>query len=269
MKKISSPQNPRLKNAIRLKTSRGRKTQRRIIVFGLREVERAIESGISPLEIFLSSELISDEDCDVFQQLSASGTDVYDLPAELMQRLKYGDRQVGVVLIAQRPELTLDKLALDDCPLVVILESVEKPGNIGAVLRSMDGAGATALILADPQCDLLHPNCIRASMGSVFTLPVAIATATEILDWAERNSLPLFAANDAAAQTYTEVDFCSSAAIAFGNEATGLSEAWSAATITGISIPMAGISDSLNVSVAAAVMLFEARRQRGPASKNG
>lgn len=264
MKKISSPQNPRLKNAIRLKTSRGRKTQRRIIVFGLREVQRALESGIQPLEVFLSREMLSDDDCLPFQEMAERGTVVYDLSATLMQRLKYGDRDVSAVLIAQRPELTLEKLSLEGCPLVVILESIEKPGNIGAVLRSMDGAGATALILADPQCDLLHPNCIRASMGSVFTLPVAIATAPEIVDWAQENSLPLYAARDAARRPYTEVNFSSPVAVAFGNEAAGLSEVWNAESITGISIPMAGISDSLNVSVAAAVMLFEARRQRGP-----
>lgn len=263
MKKISSPQNPRLKNAIRLKTSRGRKTQRRIIVFGLREVQRAIESGIQPLEVFLSSEMLSQEDCHAFQELAGDGAVVYDLPAGLMQRLKYGDREVEVVLVAQRPELTLDKLTLEGSPLVVILESIEKPGNIGAVLRSMDGAGATALILVEPQCDLLHPNCIRASMGSVFTVPAAIATVSEVKKWAQQNQLPLYAARDSARLPYTEADFGAPTAVAFGNESVGLSDSWNAESITGLRIPMAGISDSLNVSVAAAVMLFEAKRQRG------
>lgn len=262
MKKISSPQNPRLKNAIRLKTSRGRKTQRRVIVFGLREVQRAIASGIQPLEIFLSQELVSAEDCQALQASTSPATEFYDLPAALMQRLKYGDREVSTVLIAQRPDLTLDKIVLDACPLVVILESIEKPGNIGAVLRSMDGAGASALILADPQCDLLHPNCIRASMGSVFTTPLAVASTAQILEWCRAQNLPVLAARDGADNCYTEAALNRPVALAFGNEAAGLSNHWGDADIDAIRIPMAGVSDSLNVSVAAAVILFEARRQR-------
>ncbi len=262
MKKISSPQNPRLKNAIRLKTSRGRKTQRRVIVFGLREVQRAIASGIQPLEIFLSQELVCEEDCQALQAATAPTTEFYDLPAELMQRLKYGDREVSAVLIAQRPDLSLNKIVLDACPLVVILESIEKPGNIGAVLRSMDGAGASALILADPQCDLLHPNCIRASMGSVFTTPLAVATTPQILAWCQSQDLPVLAARDSATDCYTDVALNRPVALAFGNEASGLSSHWGNADIDSIGIPMAGVSDSLNVSVAAAVVLFEARRQR-------
>ena len=149
---------------------------------------------------------------------------------------------------------------------VVILESIEKPGNIGAVLRSSDGAGADALILADPQCDVLHPNCIRASMGSVFTIPLAIATSEETLPWTRQQGLQIWAAADSAGQDYTTVDYRPPTAIALGNEATGLSPVWSASGQQGIRIPMRGISDSLNVSVAAAVILYEAMRQRAQSS---
>lgn len=262
MKKITSQQNPRLKNAVRLKTSRGRKTQRRLIVFGLREVQRAIASGIQPLEIFLCSEMMTPAEVSRLQLDTSDSTEFYDLPIELMQRLKYGDREVLIVAVAQRPELSLDKMALVDNPLVVILESIEKPGNIGAVLRSMDGAGASALILADPQCDVLHPNCIRASMGSAFTTPLAIATTAQTLAWCRENELETFAARDSAATSYVSTKLTGPIAIAFGNEATGLSPQWEAEGVQGISIPMQGISDSLNVSVAVAVMLYEALRQR-------
>ncbi len=263
MKHITSAQNPRLKNAVRLKTSRGRKTQRRIIIFGRREVQRALASGIEPLELFLSSEMLSPGQIGQLELAVPGSTAVYDLPAELMQRLKYGERDLPVVAIAQRPDLSLENLKLTGpCPLVVILQSVEKPGNIGAVLRSMDGAGADALLLVEPGCDVYHPNCIRASMGSVFTIPLAVAEPEAVLDWCRHQGLQVLAARDSAAQDYTSLDWRSGIALALGNEAEGLSKELAAAEITGVRIPMQGISDSLNVSVAAAVILYEAARQR-------
>jgi TrmH family RNA methyltransferase len=263
MKVISSPHNARLKTAIRLKTSRGRKTQRRIIVFGLREVQRAMASGIQPLEVFLCSERLPAKLPEELQTKAPESTVFYDLSPGLMQRLQYGDREIAVVAVAQRPPFRLDQLVLKTAdPMVLILESVEKPGNIGAVLRSMDGAGASALILADPRCDVLHPNCIRASMGSVFTIPLAIATAEETIAWCQQRELQMLAARDSAVGSYMGVDFRKPTAIAFGNEAIGLSPAWQIDEVREIGIPMCGICDSLNVSVAAAVILYEALRQR-------
>ena len=263
MKRITSAQNPRLRNAIRLKATRGRKIQRRIIVFGLREVKRAVASPLHPLEVFLCSDLLSADEIASLQDSMPDATEFYDLPEKLMQRLKYGDRSVSVVVVAQRPDLALERLVVRKRPLIVILDAIEKPGNIGAVLRSIDGAGASGLILTDPLCDVLHPNCIRASLGSVFTVPIAIASASETIGWCRKNSIAMYAAKDAAVTQYMSVDMTDSVAVAFGNEANGLSDAWNEDDISAISIPMQGISDSLNVSVAAAIILYEIARQRG------
>ncbi len=265
MKKISSAQNPRLKAAVRLKTSRGRKTQQRIIVFGQRELLRAMQSGIRPLEIFLSSEMLDQEE---FPELIAElpeHTDVFDLPASLMNRLKYGDRADGVVAIAQRPELKLNDLKLVagiEPPLVVVLESIEKPGNIGAVLRTVDGAGASAVILSDPKCDVLHPNCIRASMGSVFTIPLAIASGRESINWLCEQGISICSLTDAGQTPWADMDWTKPVAVVLGSEAGGLTQPWLEPPCRTVAIPMQGISDSLNVSVAAGVALYEARRQR-------
>lgn len=262
MKRITSAQNPRLRSAIRLKSSRGRKTQRRIIIFGLREVRRAMESGVLPLELFLATESLNQDDLQFLVDSSQQSCQVYELPLELMQRLRYGDRPVEVVAVAQRPDMSLDDFQPVAGRPVVILESIEKPGNIGAVLRSIDGAGGGGLILADPCCDVLHPNCIRASMGTVFTVPIAIADSGAIPAWCDQHSIPLFVATDAADRRYCHANLGRQVAIAFGNEGNGLSPFWLDGDFIPLSIPMCGIADSLNVSVATAVMLYEAHRQR-------
>jgi TrmH family RNA methyltransferase len=266
MKKLSSAQNPRIKAAIRLKSSRGRKTQQRVIVFGLRESLRAVRSGIRPLEVFLSSELLTPDEIGMLIALLPPGTDVYDLPEPVMAKLRYGERTEGAVIIAQRPPMSLDGLKLSapqgQSPLVVVLEMIEKPGNIGAILRSVDGAGANAVVVADPQCDTLHPNCIRASMASVFSLPVAVAGSIEAMDWCRQKGLAICSMTGSGAIDYCDVDWRGPSAMVFGSEAGGLSPVWQNPPCQLVSIPMQGISDSLNVSVAAGVVLYEARRQR-------
>ncbi len=270
MKKLTSAQNPRIKAAIRLKSTRGRKTQQRIIIFGHRESIRAVQSGIAPLELFLSSDLLTAGELDELVAVIPHSTDVYDLPEEVMTKLHYGERSDGVVAIAQRPEMRLESLKMssdaNEQPLVVVLESIEKPGNIGAVLRSVDGAGASAVVIADPKCDTLHPNCIRASMSSVFTIPIAVASTIETLAWCRLKGLTIYSMSDAGLTNYTECNWTGPIAMVFGNEANGLSTVWQNAPSKLVSIPMQGISDSLNISVAAGVALYEARRQRQIAS---
>lgn len=267
MKKITSSQNPRIKAAIRLKSTRGRKTQQRVIVFGAREVMRAIQSGIQPIEVFLSTGILEPDEASSLMAALPVSAQVYDLPPDIMEKLRYGERRDGAVMIAQRPAMQLSSLRLHKPdsvgpPLVVILETIEKPGNIGAVLRSVDGAGASAVILVDPRCDVLHPNCIRASMGSVFTIPLAVANAREAMDFCQKNGLTVFSLTDRGTRRWSDVDWNVPAAVVLGNEAGGLTSLWTEAPCVPVSIPMQGISDSLNVSVAAAVALYEAHRQR-------
>jgi len=270
MKTITSPQNQGYKNALRLKTSRGRKSQQRFIIFGLREVNRAIGLEVPIVQVFVCSQGLPSSQIqelkDQLIQSVSSEADLLDLSDKLMAELAYGDRTDGVVAVAARPDMSLTNLKVADDSLFVILESVEKPGNIGAVLRSIDGAGASGLIIASAQCDPLHPNSIRSSMGSVFSVPIAVADTDEVIAWCNQHQFNLLAAADSATQKYSDVDWkfdqLGRAAIAFGNEANGLSDSWNTSQIRRVSIPMLGICDSLNVSVAASVIVYEAARQR-------
>jgi TrmH family RNA methyltransferase len=181
----------------------------------------------------------------------------------VLAKVAFGERSDGVVAVVAAPQLDLADLVPTDEPLVVVLEGVEKPGNLGAVLRTADGAGATAVIAADPLTDPFNPNAIRASLGTIFALPVVAATTTDTIAWLERRGIRAVAAIVDAVTPWTAADLTGPLAIVLGNEATGLSPAWHDAGMTAISIPMRGIADSLNVSTAAAIVLYEAVRQRG------
>jgi TrmH family RNA methyltransferase len=179
-----------------------------------------------------------------------------------MSRIAYGERCEGVVAVAEARPAELNNLVLSETPLVAVLEGVEKPGNIGAVLRSADAAGVSALVLADCGTDLYNPNTIRASLGTLFTVPVAVATADETLAWLRERKLAIFTAWVEGSRAYTAADFRRPAAIVLGAEAEGLTQRWNAPDVTPVRLPMLGEADSLNVSVTAAVLFYEALRQR-------
>lgn len=265
MPPISSPQNPRVKAAAQLRDSRQRQKQGRILIDGARELLRAIESGLKPTEIFLCRELLAEADAALSERLVQSGAEILEVTARVFEKLAFGGRAEGVLAVAPTPERTLDDLRLPPEPLVAVLEGVEKPGNVGAVLRSADGAGVSALIVADPRTDLYNPNTIRASLGTVFSIPVAKATAVEAIQWLVRQGLSIYAARVDGSIAYTQADFRRPAAIVLGSEAEGLSTAWSGTEVTAIRLPMLGRADSLNVSATAAVLFYEARRQRSDA----
>jgi len=261
---ITSLQNPQVKDAIRLRDRRHREKQGRIVIDGARELARAIAAGVRLVEVFVCERLCQSEDARrVLELLPACGANVLDVTEPVFEKLAFGQRAEGVLCVAETPVATLDGLKLPENPLVAVLEGVEKPGNVGAVLRSADGAGVSALIVADGRTDLYNPNAIRASLGTIFTLPVAAATAAETLAWLRCQGLAIFAARVDGSQPYTEVDLCRSAAIILGSEAAGLSAAWEGDDIIPIRLPMLGTADSLNVSAAAAVLFYEALRQRG------
>ena len=186
-----------------------------------------------------------------------------EVSESVIERLAFGDRMDGVVAVARSPERKLEDLVLPACPLVAVLEGVEKPGNVGAVLRSADCAGVSAMILADGRTDLYNPNTIRASLGTIFTVPTCAAPTAAVCDWLHAKKLSIFAARVDAKLDYTAADFTRSAAIVLGSEAAGLSNAWTDG-VTPIRLPMLGAADSLNVSAAAAVLFYEALRQRHP-----
>ena len=263
MTTIRSLQNPRVKNAVRLREGRHRSKQGRILIDGARELSRAIGAGVDLIEVFVCEALCeSAEARRVLAELGDCGAEVVQVTEPVFAKLAFGDRAEGVLGVAETPSADLADLSLPENPLVVVLEGVEKPGNLGAVLRSADGAGVSAVVLADPCCDLFNPNAIRASLGTIFTTPVAAAGTDEVLDWLALRGLSVYAARVDGAVSYTEVDFRRPAAVVLGSEARGLSDAWTTELVTPISLPMLGVADSLNVSATAAVLCYEALRQR-------
>jgi TrmH family RNA methyltransferase len=260
---ITSLQNPHVKNAARLRDRRHREKQGRILIDGARELRRAIDAGVRLIEVFVCEPLCRTEQArQLLATLPSTGAVVYSVAERVFGNLAFGERAEGVLGVAATPETTLDRLRLSEVPLIAVLEGVEKPGNVGAVLRSADAAGLSALIVADPLTDLYNPNAVRASLGTIFSMPVASATVADALRWLRRHGLTIFAARVDGSVSYTEADFRGPAAIVLGSEVQGLSTAWSGPEVTAIRLPMRGVADSLNVSATAAVLFYEALRQR-------
>jgi len=259
---ITSRQNERVKEAAKLRLRRQRERQGRFVIDGGRELLRALDAGIDVIEAFVCESLADDDARLAAQRIEQRGALLATVTAEVFDKLCFGDRAGGVVAVARTPRRMLADLKLPAAPLIAVLEGVEKPGNIGAVLRSADGAGADAVIVADSRTDLFNPNTIRASLGAVFGPGVCAASSEEALDWLAALKVPTYAARVGAAKLYSEVDYRLGAAIVLGSEADGLTEKWSSGAVTAIGLPMRGMSDSLNVSATAAVVLYEALRQR-------
>lgn len=262
MKKISSLQNPRFKSALKLHTSRGRNQQNQFIVFGLRECRRAIEAGVIPLSVFACTELLAPVAND-WLQTSVPSENCFEITSEMSAKLEFGNRTDGLAIVAERPNVNLESLNVGKTYLVVVLEAIEKPGNLGAILRSCDGAGVDAVVTANPLTDFFHPNCIRASMGAVFSMNLGSGDSTTVKSFLNQAGFESHVAIVEATQTVHQADFTSPrCALVFGNEARGLSDTWQALQTNGIRIPMRGIGDSLNVSVSAGIVAYEAVRQR-------
>ncbi|HMO15638.1 MAG TPA: TrmH family RNA methyltransferase [Pirellulaceae bacterium] len=246
-----------------------------MIIFGIPEIRRAISAGVRTYEIYVwrssgdNDEAVNELIGWVQNQTQAERIRFSELNTELYQRLSFGDRHDGAVAIAQRPNCGLDKLPLsfnqklDRRQLaLVILQGAEKPGNIGAVMRSADGAGFDAVWLADPICDPYHHTCIRASLGSVFRFPVVCASTQEILAWLRKHKVSTYTTCVNARRDYDQIDGRGSVAIVLGNENSGLDEQWNVDDVTPIRIPMQGLADSLNLSASAAIVCYEVARQR-------
>jgi TrmH family RNA methyltransferase len=260
---ITSRHNPRVKDAAKLRLARQRQRQGRFLIDGAREIRRAIDAGVEIVEAFLCEPLCSDpESREATAAIAKTPAAAATVSQDVFEKLRYGERAGGVLVVAKTPHRSLDQVKLPPAPLVAVLEALEKPGNVGAVLRSADGAGLDAVVVADPRCDLFNANTIRASLGTVFDSNVCTATTEETLAWLAEKKLPIIAARVDADMLYTEFDYRGGAAIVLGSEADGLSGKWRAASVTAVKLPMHGAADSLNVSAAAAVLFYEAQRQR-------
>jgi RNA methyltransferase, TrmH family len=260
---ITSVQNPRVKAAAKLRDRRQRDKQGRMLIDGQREIRRAIDAGVAMVEVYCCLDLCRTNDARrLRQQLADANTTVLEVTPAVFERLAFGERADGLVAVAEIPRRSLAELVVPDDCVVGVLEGVEKPGNVGAVVRSADGAGLAALLVADPGTDLANPNTIRASLGTVFSLPVCAASAAEVRDWLQRSGFRILAARVDGSVPYTQVDYRGRVAIVLGSEAAGLSDAWLGPDVTAIRLPMLGRADSLNVSATAAVLFYEALRQR-------
>jgi TrmH family RNA methyltransferase len=258
---ITSRHNPKLKHAASLRNRRNRDRHAATLVDGVREISRVAIAGGQLVELFMCDALLAEHELQLLDQI-APNVDRYEIDRELFARLAYGDRYDGAIAVVATRTPELHELSLPARPLIAVVESIEKPGNLGAILRSADGAGFDAVVVADPVIDLWNPNTIRASVGTVFHRRVAVATAEATRQWLVDLHLPMYAAQPEASVDYTSASFLDGGAIVLGSEAHGLSPVWQHAAVTPISLPMLGVGDSLNVSVTAAVLMYEARRQR-------
>ncbi len=269
---ITSAANPRVKGAARLRDAGERRRTGLTLVDGLRELARAAAAGVEIVEVFVAAEL-SPEDpraADRAACLAACtvrGAAVVPLGARAFSKLAYGDRNEGLVGVVRFRPRTLAEVAFASGRPVLVAEGVEKPGNLGAILRTADAAGLAGVIACDGGTDPANPAAIRASLGTVFSVPLAVATAAETIRWAATTNRRVVAATPATAKPWHEARLAGDTLVVVGSEAEGLSTAWSDAARAGtihlelVSLPMRGIADSLNVAATAAVLAFEAVRQ--------
>lgn len=257
---IQSPSNPRIKQAAALRDRHGRERQGRIIIDGARELRLAIESGVRVHEAYVDED--HPDRARTVALLDEHGIEPIWVSKRVAEKLAYGDRVEAVVAVAQTPRRTLADLRLPAEPLVAVLESVEKPGNLGAIARSADASGVSAIVVADPATDVYNPNAIRASLGTIFSVAVGTTTAEEALVWLRTHSLAIYAARVSTGVACWDAPLSRGCAIVLGSESRGLSATWEAEDVRPIQLPMLGRADSLNVSVTAAVLFYEALRQR-------
>ncbi len=258
---ITSAQNPKIKDLLALQEkSKERRRKGLFVVEGRSELLHCIEAGYEPYTVFICPEILSGADFD--EITSRCRCNFIEIPRQLYDKVAYRGGTEGVIAEIHCKEMSLETLKLKENPLIVVLEAVEKPGNLGAVLRSADAAGADAVIVCDPLTDMYNPNLIRSSIGAIFTVPVAAASSEETIAWLKAHGIKIFTAQLQDSEWYYDTDMKGGTAVIMGTEATGLTDVWRKAADAHIKIPMLGRLDSLNVSVSAAILLFEAVRQR-------
>ena len=258
MKQITSAQNPFIKSLVLLQEkAKARKQSGTFLIEGMREIELAIK-GKYEIETFLFlPELVSNN------QITKLTNNPIEISKEVYQKLAYRDTTEGILAVAKTKSLQLSDLKLPKNPLILVMEAIEKPGNIGAVLRTCDAAKVDAVIIANPKTDLYNPNIVRSSVGCLFTNQIATGSSEEVIDFLIKNNINFYSATLQNSTFYHTQNYTTPTAVVVGTEATGLTELWREKATQNIIIPMQGEIDSMNVSVAAAILIFEAKRQRG------
>ncbi|WP_026449784.1 TrmH family RNA methyltransferase [Aequorivita capsosiphonis] len=264
-KNITSLQNPLIKQIILLQEkSRERRKTNLFVIEGLREISLALKGGYALKTLLFCPEIISEEDVFKLKESCNNETELIEITSEIYEKLAYRSSTEGILAVAHTKDLSLLNYKPQTTnSLILIAEAPEKPGNIGALLRTADAANVDAVIIANPKTDLYNPNIIRSSVGCLFTNTIATGSTSEIISFLKQNNINIYCAALQAAVNYDTIDFKESTAIVVGTEATGLSEEWLKNSTQNIIIPMQGEIDSINVSVAAGILVFEAKRQRG------
>ena len=259
MKQIQSPQNPLIKNILRLQEkSRERKKQQLFVVEGKREIGLALKGNFEIDSLLFIPQKIEHHYIKKF-----NAKEIIEISPEVYKKIAYRESTEGIIALAKSKHIELNSLLFKNRnPLILVIEGVEKPGNIGAMLRTADAANIDAIILADPKTDIYNPNVIRSSVGSVFTRNIISSSSEEIITFFKQNNIQMFAATLQNSNMYTHENYKEASAIIVGAEANGLTKIWRDCSTKNINIPMQGEIDSMNVSVAAAIILFEAKRQR-------
>jgi RNA methyltransferase, TrmH family len=256
---ITSAQNPKIKHVQALEKSRDRRVEQLFTFEGLKELSLAIDGGYILKSVFFCPDIIGEAEVLTIVQKENL---LIPVQKHIFEKIAYRESTGGILVVAEQRNHTLKEIKLSANPLLLIVEGVEKPGNLGALLRTADAANIDAVIICDPQTDFYNPNVIRSSLGCVFTQQIASSTTIETIKWLKENHLKIYCTYLKAAKPYHEVNFVEPSAIVMGTESTGLSEEWVKQSDANIIIPMQGSIDSMNVSTAAAVVIFEAKRQR-------
>jgi RNA methyltransferase, TrmH family len=258
LKQITSIQNPYIKSLVLLQEkAKARNQSGTFLIEGKREIELAIKGKFEIETILFLPDLISEK-----QLKEYPNTNLIEISKEVYQKLAYRDTTEGILAVAKTKSTAISDLKLSSKPLILVAEAPEKPGNIGAILRTADAANLDAVIIANPKSDMYNPNIVRSSVGCLFTNQIATGTTQEIIDFLKQKDINIYAATLQNSTSYHTQDYTKPTALVVGTEATGLSEDWRKAATQNIIIPMQGEIDSMNVSVAAAILIFEAKRQR-------
>ena len=268
---LTSLQNPRSKTLVRLRDRRDRDREGQFVIEGFREISRAVEARLPIEEIFTCPELyLGSSEAELIETAKERcGAEVWHVSRDVFQKVSYRDRPDGLIARAPKPDWglgrwdsLLEENGSDQPQIFIVAQSIEKPGNLGTLLRTADAAAVTGLMVVDRCTDLFNPNVVRASVGTLFTVPVVECSSEEGIGWFRDKGVQLVATSPDAEKVYTETDLSGSIAIVMGSEQYGLDERWLSHTDLQVSIPMAGSADSLNVAMATAIVLFESLRQR-------
>ncbi len=270
MTDIASPSNPRVKALLRLRRRRERDATGRFLIDGVREVGRALAAGVEIDGLYLGPGAGDDADAAALRDAAAArGASITTMATEPFRRVAYGDRERGAVAVARQFPTELAGVDLPPVPLLLVVEAVEKPGNLGTMLRTAAAAGVDAVVVCDPATDVFNPNVIRASLGAVFDVPLAVTGSAAARAWLAARAVPWWASSAAGTAALWAADLTGPAAVVVGSEDSGLGPEWLTDGERVLRIPTADRQESLNAAVAAALLLYEARRQRGTAQPGG